>query len=54
MSKIGAGSVVSLKSGGPLMTVKWIEQGDAYCEWFSGTDVKGSKFKLVQLVVEEE
>jgi len=31
------GDVVKLKSGGPIMTVKNIEEnGEIYCQWFSG------------------
>ena len=38
-SEIKAGSVVQLKSGGPMMTVSWVEEYEgnpahAYCEWF--------------------
>lgn len=33
-----AGSIVQLKSGGPTMTVSWVEDQlgtlSAYCEWF--------------------
>lgn len=47
---IYAGSVVQLKSGGPKMTVRWVEEGEAYCEWFSNHDAKGSKFTVAQLV----
>lgn len=43
------GSIVQLKSGGPKMTVKWLEDGDAYCEWFAGAEIKGARFALVQL-----
>ena len=50
MSGITAGSVVQLKSGGPKMTVKWVDDTEAYCEWFSGPDVKGSPFMIIQLV----
>ena len=31
---IKAGDIVTLKSGGPKMTVAWVEDGQAYCEWF--------------------
>jgi uncharacterized protein YodC (DUF2158 family) len=47
--EIKAGDVVQLKSGGPHMTVRWIEDDEAYCEWFDKTVNKGSKFALVQL-----
>jgi len=31
------GDVVKLKSGGPKMTVKYIEKdGQIYCQWFAG------------------
>lgn len=35
--EIKAGSVVQLKSGGPLMTASWVQNShvtEAYCEWF--------------------
>jgi uncharacterized protein YodC (DUF2158 family) len=37
--QIGAGSVVQLKSGGPIMTVRWTEIGTngapfVCCDWF--------------------
>lgn len=43
------GAVVQLKSGGPKMTIKWVESSDAYCEWFSGAEVRGAKFSIAQL-----
>lgn len=49
MSDISEGSVVQLKSGGPKMTVRWIENGEAYCQWFSKDDEKGAKFSMSQL-----
>ncbi|MCA0851429.1 YodC family protein [Salipiger thiooxidans] len=46
---IEAGSVVTLKSGGPRMTVRWVKDGDAYCNWFEGAQEKGNRFAVVQL-----
>jgi len=39
ISQINPGSIVQLKSGGPVMTVNWIERRKdglwyAFCEWF--------------------
>jgi uncharacterized protein YodC (DUF2158 family) len=33
---IKPGSIVQLKSGGPMMTVSWVDHADrrAYCDWF--------------------
>lgn len=44
------GDVVQLKSGGPLMTIRWIEEDEAYCEWFDNQKNLGNKFALVQLI----
>ncbi|WP_115529612.1 YodC family protein [Xanthomonas campestris] len=44
------GSIVSLKSGGPKMTVAWVDDGDAYCEWFdSKGEPRGQRYALVVL-----
>lgn len=47
---IQVGDVVRLKSGGPQMTVKWVEAGDAYCEWFDGNKKTGEEFALTSLL----
>ena len=43
------GDVVQLKSGGPLMTIKWMERESdgiaIYCEWFDGKKLMGGKFR---------
>lgn len=45
-----AGDVVILKSGGPEMVIRWVnEDGEAYCEWFDGKKTAGHTFALIQL-----
>jgi uncharacterized protein YodC (DUF2158 family) len=44
------GDVVQLKSGGPKMTVKRLEEDKAYCEWLEGTEIQGTNFALTQLI----
>lgn len=59
--EIKPGSVVQLKSGGPLMTVGWINNEDgaclAYCEWFIQDKApwkqEGSTFPATSLKVIE-
>ena len=47
---IGAGSGVALKSGGPEMTVRWVEDEEACCEWFDkDNELKSSTFVLSSL-----
>lgn len=53
MSEISVGDVVTLKSGGPAMTVSEIGQNDrtqkfvASCKWFDKNEqVKGEVFNL--------
>jgi len=48
-SNFSDGNTVELKSGGPTMTIKWIENGEAYCEWFDGKKVSGQTFSLSSL-----
>lgn len=45
------GDVVRLKSGGPKMTIRWINDDEAYCDWFEGSDNKGATFALVSLEI---
>ena len=48
--KFTEGTVVQLKSGGPLMTVNTRTQyGDYFCEWFDGMTPKSAKFKEAML-----
>ena len=48
--KVELGSVVTLKSGGPLMTVEELgENADARCAWFVHLAVHREWFALVAL-----
>ena len=38
--KIKKGMQVSLKSGGPIMTIAKLEGGRAHCVWFDNREVK--------------
>ncbi len=49
MAEFSSGDVVQLKSGGPSMTIRWVEDNEAYCEWFDGASNKGAKFSINQL-----
>lgn len=44
-----AGDVVKLKSGGPAMTIAWISDGEAYCEWFDDKKPAGQRFQVTSL-----
>ena len=46
---IKVGDTVTVKSGGPLMTVKSLRGNYAICVWFVGKTKKESKFALVTL-----
>lgn len=46
---IEAGSEVMLKSGGPSMTVKFVEHGEAWCIWFQGNEAKEKGFAVATL-----
>ncbi len=47
-----AGDVVRVKSGGPKMTVAYIEGGLAYCVWFISDRQESGSFLLSVLVRE--
>lgn len=49
MDTFKGGDVVQLKSGGPIMTIKWVEGNEALCQWFDKSDIKQHKFSLEQL-----
>ncbi|MGH8037515.1 MAG: YodC family protein [Stenotrophomonas sp.] len=45
-----AGDVVKLKSGSLPMTIAWIKDGEAWCEWFdTKSEPQGRRFSLVLL-----
>jgi uncharacterized protein YodC (DUF2158 family) len=47
------GSVVRLKSGGPLMTINAMRNKDgilmAWCDWFDAAEVKSGAFPVTSL-----
>lgn len=47
--QIHAGDVVMLKSGGPPMTVRWVEEKEAFCDWFDGKNDKSARYMIWQL-----
>ena len=49
MSDIQAGDTVKLKSGGELMTVEWVEDGQASCVWHDGKKPMREGYALVVL-----
>ena len=47
---IKAGDVVMLKSGGPNMTVAWVAEDEALCEWFdSKGEPRTQRYALIVL-----
>ena len=51
-NSIQKGSTVTLKSGGPLMTVEYIDSYEAVsCSWFDGKSVKRADFQLAALKI---
>jgi uncharacterized protein YodC (DUF2158 family) len=58
MAEIKAGAVVQLKSGGPQMTVNFVEDQDgtlvAACSWFVNNKRESDRFPVATLVVVPE
>lgn len=52
---IKAGDIVQLKSGGPTMTVKQVEDlhgaMTAWCDWFDGKKQADGTFPVTRLVI---
>ncbi len=46
---ISPGDIVQLKSGGPEMTVEWIDEQVAMCAWFDGKKNYKEQFQLTSL-----
>jgi len=53
MGNLKVGAVVVLNSGGPAMTIKWIDNDEAYCQWFAGEKVSGDIFPVLSLKTKE-
>lgn len=51
MSSLAAGARVVLKSGGPIMTISWVDGEEAYCQWFANNKLEGSTFRLTSLEI---
>lgn len=48
-----AGDIVYLKSGGPAMTIRWINQDECVCDWFiNNQDLKSDRFLGTSLTKE--
>lgn len=51
---IKPGTIVWLKSGGPMMTVKYLSQEGLWrCSWFVSEDVKEHPFSEEQLTIKD-
>jgi uncharacterized protein YodC (DUF2158 family) len=52
---IKPGDVVQLKSGGPLMTVLAVNNGEAFCSWFdSKSEAKQGGYPLIALMKDQD
>lgn len=55
MADFKEGDIVQLKSGGPKMTVKAIDDdGEALCQWFSGSKLQQGFFEPHTLTKEQD
>jgi uncharacterized protein YodC (DUF2158 family) len=53
--ELNVGDVVSLNSGGPLMTIKRrSENTEVECQWFDGQDLRGGAFEVRSLTKAEK
>lgn len=51
--ELNIGDVVSLNSGGPLMTIKRrSENTEVECQWFNGQELKSGAFEVRSLTKE--
>ena len=51
--QIKAGDTVRLKSGGPLMTVAWVKESTASCDWFDGSKAVTQSFQITSLELDD-
>lgn len=49
VKKMQAGDVVKLNSDGPAMTIAWVNDDEAYCEWFDDKKPMGHTFQVTSL-----